>query len=104
IYANEVFANSYLKQMASKTPYRQLADNIEPEKGGKYKIHYFAGKKARAAAAEDHGLNCDHFALGWVALEWAQRTGDLSLQQLAEDQMSWALGKNPFNFCMMMGA
>lgn len=103
-YANRVFAETYLKQMASKTPYRQLADNLEYAGDGKYKIYYFAGKKAERAAAGDHGLNCDHFALGWVALEWAKRNGDLDLQQLAEDQMHWALGKNPLNYSMMIGA
>lgn len=103
-YANQVFAETYLKQMASKTPYRQLADNLESDGKGRYQIYYFAGKKAERAAAGDHGLNCDHFALGWVALQWAQETGDLALQHLAEDQVSWALGKNPFSYSMLIGA
>ena len=103
-YANEVFTRTYLRQMAGKTPYRQLADNLEPDGTGKFKMYYFAGQKAAPAAAGDHGLNCDHFALGWVALKWAQQTGDFSLQELAEDQIHWALGKNPFGFCMLMGA
>jgi hypothetical protein len=103
-YANHVFTQSYLKAMASKTPYRQLADNLEYTADGSYKMYYFAGTKAETAAAGDHGLNCDHFALGWVALKWAQETGDLELQQLAEDQIHWALGKNPLGVSMVMGA
>ncbi len=101
-YANAVFANSYLKNMASLTPYNQVAMGIEKE-DGRYKIYYFAGEKAQAAAAHTHGLNCDHYALGLVALEWAKRTGQVEFEEFADEQMQWTLGKNPLGNCMISG-
>ncbi len=103
-YANTVFARSYLPAMSSLTPYRQMAHGLEPGPDGVFHPKQFAGKAGERAAASFHGLNCDHFGYAYVAEKIAQMTGDVSLERFADEQIQWALGKNPLGYCMMAGA
>ncbi|MEA3346824.1 MAG: cellulase N-terminal Ig-like domain-containing protein, partial [Candidatus Auribacterota bacterium] len=87
-YAAKVFTENYLLPMASKTPYGQMAHALEKENDGKWHVYYFAGDcdSARKAAAQTHGLNCDHFGYGLIAMKWGQHTNDLRFEEYADNQ------------------
>ena len=105
-YACSVFAKNYLKNMASKTPYRQVSCGLEMAQGDKlfFKQNYFAGPEAEQAAAANHGLNCDHLGLAYVALKSAALLKDRELYDFADNQINWVLGVNPLDYCMLLGA
>lgn len=103
-YANTVFAKSYLPAMAAGTPYGQIAHGLEPGPDRRFYPRQFAGKAGERAAASFHGLNCDHFGYAHTAMKLAQLYGDADLERFADEQIQWALGKNPLGYCMMAGA
>lgn len=70
----------------------------------KYKLNYFAGPEAEKAAAANHGLNCDHLGLAYIAMRWGQYAEDLELEEFADNQVNWVLGCNPLDYCMLIGA
>ncbi len=76
-----------------------------PEKHNLYFTqNYFAGPEAKNAAADNHGLNCDHLGRAYVAMKWGQYIGDLELEEFADNQVNWVLGENPLGYCMLIGA
>lgn len=70
----------------------------------KYALNYFAGPEAEQAAAPNHGLNCDHLGIAYVAMKTGYLTDDVSFEELADNQVNWVLGNNPLNYCMLIGA
>ncbi len=68
-----------------------------------YYLSCFAGPEAKSVAADNHGLNCDHFGLAFIALKWAQYINDLELEEMADNQVNWFFGTNPLNYSMMIG-
>ena len=102
-YANSVFARRYLHAMSAGSPYWQIAHGLEPGEDGRFYPKFFSGKAGERAAASFHGLNCDHFGYGYVAIKLAQLWGAYALEWFADEQMQWALGKNPLGYCMMAG-
>ncbi|MBN2191153.1 MAG: glycoside hydrolase family 9 protein [Candidatus Aureabacteria bacterium] len=104
-YATKVFAENYLLPMAAKTPYGQMAMGIEKESDGKWHVYYFAGDidSARRAAAQTHGLNCDHFGYGLIAMRWGQYSNDIRFEEFADDQFQWVFGQNPLGVCQISG-
>ncbi len=68
-----------------------------------YKLNYFAGAEAKGAAADNHGLNCDHLGLAFIAMKWGQIINDLELEEFADNQVNWVLGENPLDYCMLIG-
>lgn len=77
---------------------------VNPNPDDFYYLNCFAGKEAEKSAAANHGLNCDHLALAYIAMKWGQYINDLELEEFADNQMNWVLGANPLDYCMLIGA
>ncbi|MDD5644573.1 MAG: hypothetical protein PHO00_03905, partial [bacterium] len=57
----------------------------------------------RRAAAQTHGLNCDHFGYGLIAMKWGQYSNDIRFEKFADDQFQWVFGQNPLGICQISG-
>ncbi|NCC51138.1 MAG: hypothetical protein EOM20_07980 [Spartobacteria bacterium] len=97
-YMLRVFLDCYMKPMASLTPYGQMALGMEREGDG-YRVAFFSPWDHPWVGA--HGLNCDHFGYGLVAMRMGRLFDDLVCETLADNQMQWVLGQNPLRYCMV---
>ncbi len=99
--ANKNFAENYLLKMATFTPYRQVAELLVKNDEGLFEPRYFLTPEAWTNV---HGMNCDHFSYGLVALRLGNLYKDKRLVEFAHNQVQWVLGNNPLNYCMISDA
>jgi len=100
-FANITFAENYLLKMASLSPYCQIAELLVKSEKGTFEPRFFV---TQDAWTQVHGMNCDHFAYGLVAIRLAHLYNDPRLEEFADNQVQWVLGNNPLNYCMISGA
>jgi hypothetical protein len=101
VYMLKTFRECYLAPMSSLTPYRQMAHGMERD-GNRYRVAFFPPPTQPWTGA--HGMNVDHFAMGYLAMRMGYLFDDPWCERFADDQMQWVLGMNPLRYCMVCGA
>lgn len=101
-FFHRAFAERYLLRMASFTPYGQIAEGLERNEDGTFRVSYFHPPTGKLGP-ESHGLNCDHLAYALMAAELSRQLDDPRLEDFAADQVQWVFGVNPLGLSMMTG-
>jgi hypothetical protein len=94
----EMYFNEHLLRGATITAYGQMITGLEPDGTGRFLVKIFPHMDSWIQL---HGLNVDHFALGLVALKYADQTGREDLREFARAQAQWVAGANPLGYCMV---
>ncbi|MFH1368098.1 MAG: discoidin domain-containing protein [Elusimicrobiota bacterium] len=98
----KTFSEQYLLGMSSLTPYGEIAEGLENDTGGFFRVSYFHPPTGRLGV-KSHGLNCDHMAYGLMGVRLAKIFNEPKLADFAADQIQWVLGVNPLGISMMTG-
>ncbi|MFH0921926.1 MAG: glycoside hydrolase family 9 protein, partial [Fibrobacterota bacterium] len=96
--ALDIYFDNYVLRGAALTPYGQMITGLEPTTNNQFRVFFFTHRDAWTGF---HGLNVDHFAIGWVAAKYARLTGRKDLLDFANAQAQWVAGCNPLGYCMI---
>jgi len=98
----KTFGEQYLLKMSSLTPYGEIAEGLEADTDGFFRVSYFHPPTGRLGV-KSHGLNCDHLAYALMGVRLSLIFDDKRFVDFAANQAQWVFGVNPLGISMMTG-